>query len=59
VYNKQGRAIGSSNGKAKKMLTVGKTAGFSWPVNAPNGIRAQVSVSGLHFKDGSVWMSLN
>jgi hypothetical protein len=59
VYNKQGNAIGSSNGKAKKPLAGGKTAGFSWPVNAPNGIRATASVYGLHFKDGSVWMVLN
>lgn len=56
VYNKQGNAIGSSNGKAKKALAVGKTAGFSWPVNAPNAIRAKASVYGLRFKDGSVWM---
>src|SRR5579872_4513569 len=34
VYNKQGRAIGSSNGKAIKTLAVGKTAGFAWPVRS-------------------------
>ncbi len=59
VYNRQGRAIGSSNGKAIKALAGGKTAGFAWPVNAPNGVRAKASVYGLRFKDGSVWMTSN
>jgi hypothetical protein len=59
VYNKQGKVIGSSNGKAKKLLANGKSAGYSWPVNAPNGKRATASVAGLHFADGSVWMAYN
>ena len=59
VYNKQGKVIGSSNGKAKKLLAAGKSAGYSWPVNAPNGKRATASVAGLHFADGSVWMAYN
>jgi len=59
VYNKQGKVIGGSNGKAKKLLAAGKSAGYSWPVNAPNGKRATASVAGLHFADGSVWMAFN
>ncbi|MFI5160668.1 MAG: hypothetical protein ACHQHN_05290 [Sphingobacteriales bacterium] len=57
VYNKQGKVIGGSNGKAKKLLAAGKSAGYSWPVNAASGTRATASVAGLHFNDGSVWMA--
>jgi len=57
VYNKAGKAIGGSNGKAKKMLAQGQSSSYSWGINAPNGTTAKASVAGIRYSDGSVWMA--
>src|ERR1700744_32318 len=49
VYNKAGKAIGGSNGMAKKALAQGKSSSYSWGINAPNGISARASVAGIHY----------
>jgi hypothetical protein len=57
VYNKHGERIGSSSGKAKKVLAKGKSGSYSWGINAASGTHAKASVYSIHYKDGSVWLS--
>jgi hypothetical protein len=59
VYNKAGKAIGSSRGMAKKALARGRSASYSWGINAANGTRAKASIAGIHYHDGSVWAAVN
>lgn len=56
VYNKAGRAIGSSAGMAKKELAKGRTGSYSWEINAPSGLRGKASVAGIYYKDGTKWL---
>jgi hypothetical protein len=56
VYNKAGKALGSSAGMAKKELVKGKTNKYSWEINAPNGTRGKASVAGIYYKDGTKWL---
>jgi len=55
VYNKAGKAIGGSNGMARKALARGKTNSYAWGINAPSGTRAKASVAGISYHDGSIW----
>jgi hypothetical protein len=55
VFNKHNQRLGSSGGKAKKMLPAGKTASYAWGVNAESGTHAKASVYTILYKDGSVW----
>jgi hypothetical protein len=57
VYNKQGKKLGSSSGKAKKLLANGRSASYSWGINAETGTRAKASIYSIHYKDGTVWLS--
>jgi len=55
VYNKKDERIGSSTGMAKKDLAKGKTASYSWGINAPSGIRGKATVAAIKYKDGTEW----
>ncbi|HTD98467.1 MAG TPA: FxLYD domain-containing protein [Mucilaginibacter sp.] len=57
VYNKQGKKLGSSSGKARKLLANGRSASYSWGINAETGTRAKASIYSIHYKDGTVWLS--
>jgi hypothetical protein len=59
VYNKANKRIGSSNGKAKKVLARGKSTSYAWDINASTGTHAKASVSSIHYKDGSLWQAGN
>lgn len=57
VFNKRNQRIGSSSGKAKKVLAKGKLGSYAWGINAASGTHAKASVYSIHYKDGSVWLS--
>jgi len=55
VFNKKDQKLGASSGMAKKDLAKGRTASYSWGINAPTGTRGKATIVYLHFKDGSIW----
>lgn len=57
VYNKKHQRLGSSSGKAKKVLPGGGSASYSWGINAEIGTNATASVYSIHYHDGSVWLA--
>lgn len=57
VYNKAGKRLGASSGKAKKPLAGGHSASYAWGINAATGTHAKASVYSILYKDGSVWLA--
>ena len=55
VYNKSGKMVGNSNGMAKKALARGKSASYSWGINANKGSTAKAFVYIIRYGDGSSW----
>jgi len=55
VYNKAGKMIGNSAGLARKALSNGKSASYSWTINAPSGRSAKAFVYSIHYTNGSTW----
>ncbi|HVV56303.1 MAG TPA: hypothetical protein VHC47_13305 [Mucilaginibacter sp.] len=57
VFNKHKQRLGSSGGKARKLLPAGKTASYAWDIHAENGIYAKASVRAIRYTDGTLWMA--
>ena len=55
VYNRSGKMVGNSNGMAKKELARGKSASYSWGINANKGSTAKAFVYIIRYGDGSSW----
>jgi len=55
VYNKSGKMVGNSNGMAKKALARGKSASYSWAINANKNSTAKAFVYIIRYGDGSSW----
>jgi hypothetical protein len=55
LYNKSGKRISYSTGLAKKEVSKGKSASYSWDIDTHAAFRAKAFICSLRYKDGSKW----